>query len=117
MIDIRTIENSHLLIDRINQSISSGQIKAWLVDSDGDYTRSMEPWKERAWMRCRFDETDPTHLMFIIIEPKNQKLSKATYGVYHGRFAEMLLTHFDVLISRLEITPLLAPSDIFSMDE
>lgn len=116
MIEIRTYEEGHQLIEKINDAISNGRIKSWNVDSEGDYTRSDEPWKERAWMRYDQDGDDPHHLRFIIIQPKNQSISKAVYGVYHGRFAEMLLTHFDTAISELGISPLLTEHDIFSRE-
>lgn len=33
-------------------------------------------------------------------------MSKLTYGVYHGRFSEMLLTHFDNEITSIQLTSL-----------
>lgn len=116
MIEIRTLIDGPYLIDMINEAIKEGQIKSWIVDSEGDYTRSQEPWKERAWIRYSQDMNDQNHLWFIIIQPKNQRISKAVYGVYHGRFAEMLLTHFDAYISELGISPLLTERDIFSRE-
>ena len=116
MIEIYTREEGHHLIEMINDAISHGRIKSWIVDSEGDYTRSDDSWKERAWMRYLQDEDDPNHLWFVIVQPKDQSISKAVYGVYHGRFAEMLLTHFDTFISDLGISPLLTDHDIYSRE-
>lgn len=116
MIEIHT-DDPHRLIERINEAINKNQILTWIVDSDGDYTHSLSQWKECAWMRCKYDALDPTILRFVIIEPRTQKLSKAVYGVYHGRFAEMLLTHFDTSITSLSISPLLTSYDIYSKDK
>lgn len=116
MIEIHTLIDGPRLIEMINEAINNGQIKSWIVDSDGDYTRSQEPWKERAWIRYSQDKNDQNHVLFIIVQPKNQSISKAVYGVYHGRFAEMLLTHFDSFISELGISPLLTDHDIYSRD-
>lgn len=35
------------------------------------------------------------YLKFYIVRPKGANISKEVYAVYHGRFAEMLLRHFD----------------------
>ena len=43
-------------------------------------------------------------LAFGILKRADVKLSKEIYGVYHGRFAEMLLTHFDDDFSLIETT-------------
>lgn len=115
MIEIRTAD-PHNLVERINEAISKNQIITWSVDADGDYTHTLEQWKNCAWMRCRYEINDPTLLRFVIVEPLNKKLSKAVYGVYHGRFAEMLLTHFDTLITSLYISPLLTQHDIYSKE-
>ena len=116
MIEIHTADPRNL-VERINDAISKNQIITWSVDSDGDYTHTLEQWKKNAWMRCAYDNSDPTLLRFVIIEPLNKKLSKAVYGVYHGRFAEMLLIHFDTLITSLKISPLLTQYDIYSKDK
>ena len=34
-------------------------------------------------------------------------MSKAIYAVYHGRFVEMLLTHFDSEIEEIKVSSLL----------
>lgn len=115
MIEIHT-PDPHRLVEEINEAIRNGRIATWTVDSDGDYTHSLEQWKNRAWLSCRFNETDDTLLRFVIIEAREQKLSKAVYGVYHGRFAEMLLTHFDNQITSLSISPLLTQYDVYSKE-
>jgi hypothetical protein len=113
MIEIKT-EDPRILVSKINEAIRGGQIITWILDEDGDYTHSLDQWRNKAWLRCSYDEYDETLLRFIIIEPRTLKLSKAVYGVYHGRFAEMLLTHFDSYIISLSISPLLTKYDIFS---
>lgn len=116
MIVIHT-EDPHGLVDKINDAIKSGKIVTWSVDVDGDYTHNLDQWKEKAWLRCVYDEADNSLLRFVIIEPKMQKLTKAIYAVYHGRFSEMLLTHFDIELNDLFITPLLTQNyDIYSRE-
>lgn len=115
MIEIRTT-NPHRLVEDINKAIEEGRIVTWSVDSDGDYTHSLEQWRNRAWMSVRYDDADTTIVRFVIIEAREQKLSKTLYGIYHGRFAEMLLTHFDTVIMSLSISPLLTQYDIYSKE-
>lgn len=115
MIVVHT-QDPHGLVDNINEAIKNGRIVTWSFDSEGDYTHNLDQWKEKAWLRCVFDVTDSTLLRIVIIEPKMQKLTKAVYAVYHGRFAELLLAHFDNEITDLSITPLLSQFDMYSRE-
>mgnify|MGYP000431422721 CR=1 FL=1 len=38
--------------------------------------------------------------------------AKSVYAAYHGRFAEMLLSHFDSKIDRIEISSLASSGDM-----
>lgn len=106
MIEIKT-NSPHKLVDSINSAIEEKRIVTWHVDSEGDYTPTQEQWALKAWMTPIFDSTNPQLLRFGIIESKQHKMTKAIYGVFHGRFAEMLLTHFDTDIKTIHISPLL----------
>lgn len=116
MIEIHT-ENPQGLIESINKAIRIGEIVTWSVDAEGDYTHALDQWKEKAWLRCDYDVEDEHLLRFIIIEPRMQKLTKSVYAVYHGRFSEMLLAHFDTEINSLSISPLLTKYDLFSKEQ
>lgn len=50
-----------------------------------------DQWRKKAWLSPSAEEGQ---LSFEIIGQKDVKMSDVVYGVYHGRFAEMLLTHF-----------------------
>ena len=71
----------------------------------GDYTMTPSQWHKQAWMRPQ--EKAGMIVKFGIIPRRDAKLSKEVYAVYHGRFAEMLLAHFDNNIQSLEISPML----------
>ncbi len=90
---IKTSKPSELLA-AIKKSIDTKKIETWSYDSDGDFTHTPEQWKNKAWLRVR-PSASGTELKFGIIGRKDIKLSKLIYAVYHGRFIEMLLTHFD----------------------
>jgi hypothetical protein len=94
------------LLSAIRSAISAGTVETWSFDSDGDFTHIPEQWRLKAWFR-------PTllsdRIVFRILTPQHTSMSKATYAVYHGRFIEMLLSHFDTQFQRALATAL--PTD------
>ena len=114
MIRIRTT-NPRQLSERIRQAVDEGRASNWHVDNDGDYYLTRTELWGMAWMRPRFNNAEADTLYFGILEPKDQKLKKRTYAVYHCRFAEFLLSLFDNEINSLEISSMLDPTyDIYS---
>ena len=96
------------LLRSIRRAITAGEIDTWLIDDDGDFTHSPQQWKYRAWFHPTIkDEL----LVFNILGRKSEKMSKTVYAVYHGRLAEMLLTHFDRAFNRVSATALATPGD------
>jgi hypothetical protein len=91
------------LLNDIKAGITKGSIETWQVDSDGDFTHSPTQWIRQAWLRPRVQQD---RLVFSILGQKNTQMSKATYAVYHGRFIEMLLTHFDLQFSSVSASAL-----------
>lgn len=101
--------NPHELLRNIRTKIEEGSIDTWELDNDGDFTHTPPQWVNLAWLRARvFDD----HLTFNIIGSKRKNLSKTVYGIYHGRFIEMLLTHFDLQFDRACATALADKRDI-----
>ncbi|MBO5427799.1 MAG: hypothetical protein J6K01_00740 [Paludibacteraceae bacterium] len=93
------------LLKGINDLIDNNRIQTWEYDLMGDYTMTPPQWRAQAWMRpaVKVGRT----IKFGIIKRRDVNISKEVYAVYHGRFAEMLLAHFDVNIESLEISPML----------
>ena len=59
-------------------------------------------------------KVDDNIIKFGIISRRNVKLSSIVYAIYHSRFSEMLLIHFDKYIKKIEISSLLVNGiDIF----
>lgn len=113
MIEIIT-EHPRCLLEKINDAIESGSIVSWTIDRDGDYSPVQEQWLGKAWIRPILKEEKPNTLYFGILESRQHKMTKTVYGVFLGRFAEMLLTHFDTEMNSLYISPLLVPEiDLF----
>ncbi|HUC19385.1 MAG TPA: hypothetical protein VMA37_17025 [Acetobacteraceae bacterium] len=96
------------LLQSIRAAIRNGKVDTWKVDSDGDFTHAPAQWAYLAWLRPKIFED---HITFSILGSKNKKMSKLVYGVYHGRFIEMLLSHFDDQFTRALATALPISTD------
>ena len=106
---IVTSSNPGELLKAIKDKMAQGGIDTWSVDSDGDFTHAAPQWKNEAWLRPRIEENK---LILKILTPKGKHLSSVTYAVYHGRFIEMILTHFDGKFSNAKATALPDLGDI-----
>ena len=96
------------LLSALKEAIAEGTIDTWRIDADGDLTHTARQWAGKAWMRPRVLDD---RLVFNIIAPKNEKMSKTVYGVYHGRLIQSLLIHFDEKILTLTATAFATPQD------
>lgn len=85
-------DNPKSLLQKIKAAIDNGSIETWSYDDDSDFTHSPDQWKNKAWLRPKIYVNE---LRLGILKQKDVNLSKLVYGVYHGRFIEMILTHFD----------------------
>ena len=84
--------NAKALLAAIKKDIDDGHIDTWKYDSAGDFFHDVAQWRGLAWLRPDASSKD---LVLGIVGQKDVDMTKAVYGVYHGRFIEMLLTHFD----------------------
>lgn len=87
----------------INAAITAGRVKTWIRDPDGDYTHFANQWEFKAWMRASVGDGSVT---FNIIGSQKFKMTREIYAVYHGRFIEMLLAHFDENFESAQATAL-----------
>lgn len=108
---IVTTDTPQTLLALIKKEIDGEKIATWAYDSDGDFSHTAEQWHRRAWLRPR---TEPSRLIFNIFPPRDQTLKRVVYGIYHGRFIEMLLNHFDEKFTRVEATAMGASPDRIS---
>ncbi|MGA2958656.1 MAG: hypothetical protein ABSF48_23375 [Thermodesulfobacteriota bacterium] len=104
-----TTDKPNGLLSAIRSAIDTGEVKTWEYDKDGDFTHSAEQWKLKAWLRPKLEDE---RIIFHILPPQGIALSRTVYAVYHGRFIEMLLTHFDTLFDRAVTTALATHGDI-----
>jgi hypothetical protein len=97
------------LLSAIKQAIDERKIQTWTYDSDGDFTHSAQQWNREAWFRPSVAQGA---LIFNIIPPQGKSVSTEIYGIYHGRFIEMLLVHFDEQLSNADATAMPTLADV-----
>lgn len=86
-----TTDKPAALLASIRKAIDDKKVVTWSYDRAGDFTHDPEQWKNEAWLRPTVEKA---RLVFGILKPKSKtSLSHTLYGVYHGRFIEMLATH------------------------
>ena len=98
------------LLHDIKQAIDDGSIVTWGYDKDGDFTHSVDQWDRQAWLR---PVITADMLTFGLIGREGVTMGKVVYAVYHGRFIEMLLAHFDESFSLVSSTALGTQVDTF----
>jgi hypothetical protein len=101
------------LLSAIKKAIDDKHIETWAYDSDGDFTHTPVQWSRKGWLRPSLQSGT---LVFNIISPKGINLSKEVYGVYHGRFIEMLLAHFDKIFTAADATALATTADLVGVN-
>jgi hypothetical protein len=97
------------LLQAIRYEIAEGHISTWARDEDGDFTHTHTQWQKRAWLR---PQTLVGELRLNIIAPLEHALTTEMYAIYHGRFIEMLLAHFDNQFYQANASALPDPGDI-----
>ena len=103
------------LLRMIKEAIDMGDIDTWVYDREGDFTHVPHQWRNKAWFEPHKYQGEK--IVFKIIESAIVPLDQELYGLYNGRFAEMLITHFSRFIKRIEISPRPTVFDIINRDE
>jgi hypothetical protein len=96
------------LLADIKSAINSNRVVTWSCDSAGDFTHTPQQWSYRAWLRPHIGNGN---LRFTIIGRDDTVLTKEVYAIYHGRFLEMMLAHFDGKFSISSSTAMPAAED------
>lgn len=91
------------LLTAIKKAIDDNKVETWAYDQDGDFTHSPDQWRQKAWFRPAVQQG---MLVFGLLGPTDVTMTKTIYGVYHGRFIEMLLAHFDADFGNVSATAL-----------
>jgi len=106
-IRVTTAQPSAMLA-AIKKAITERRVDTWSYDSDGDFTHTPPQWAKKAWLR---PSIQAGALVLNILNPKGVTISKEVYAVFHGRFIEMLLAHFDTIFSDAQASAAVAVGD------
>ncbi|MDO3529463.1 hypothetical protein ACNRDB_03590 [Ralstonia pseudosolanacearum] len=98
------------LLKSIRKAIDDKRVETWAYDRDGDFFHTPEQWKGKAWLKPIIQQGA---LSFGLVGQKGVTMTKLVYGVYHGRFIEMLLVHFDKDFNNVSATALADSVDQF----
>jgi hypothetical protein len=90
MITFSTANPQQLLVS-LKEAIRSGHITTW-SEVDGYFTHTPSQWAYKAWLQPSLQGGE---LRFAIIKSQNINVTTEVYAVYHGRFLETMLAHFD----------------------
>ena len=106
-----TTDQPRALLSAIRDAIRAGVVATWNTTPEGYFTHTAASgqWRNRAWLKPVLSNT---YLRLYIVRPKNRQVSKVTYAVYHGRFAEMILTHFDDRCTQITASADPLPGDL-----
>lgn len=99
MISVST-GNPGALLQAIKKAIDEKKISTWSYDKEGDFIHEAAQWKNKGFLRPSLDQTH-LHLSFYLFP--DSSLEKDVLGVFHGRFAEMLVNHFEGSFSSIAI--------------
>jgi hypothetical protein len=83
------------LLNGIRKAIDDNKVRTWgYKDLDGVryYTHTTTQWEKLAWIKATVYSDG---VVFNIVPPQGKAISPEVYAIYHGRFVEMLLAHFD----------------------
>jgi hypothetical protein len=101
-------DNPRALLEAVIKAIREGHIDTWQY-KEGYFTHSPAQWRFKAFLK---PSTDARVLMLNIVRPANGNVSSEVYAVYHGRFIEMLLAHFDRLFDSALASAMAVEADI-----
>jgi hypothetical protein len=110
LISIET-DSPEKLLQAIKDAIDDKHIKTWHYDDDGDFTHSAPQWNQQAWLR---PEIKTGILELGILAPCDVKISTEVYAIYHGRFIEMILAHFDDAFAQVGATAMPTAADVIA---
>ena len=90
MITFNTASPQRLLAS-LREAIQKGRIATW-SEENGYFTHTPIQWARKAWLLPTLQGNE---LRFAIINSRGSNVSSEVYAVYHGRFIETMLAHFD----------------------
>lgn len=108
-------ENAEALLNKIVQEfngVGSKDIDTWdMLVKNGSYyfTHNRPQFKNKTYFKAYIYNKN---LVFGILYKPSNMLTVDLYGIYHGRFSQMLLNHFDFDLKSIETISLISDLDI-----
>jgi hypothetical protein len=99
---IITTSDPRRMLEAIKKAIREKHVETWAYN-DGYFTHSPAQWRGQAFFKPSIIGEG---LILNIIRPRDRNVSSEAYAVYHGRFIEMLLAHFDTIFESARATAL-----------
>jgi hypothetical protein len=103
--------NPGVLLSAFKKAIDDGRVVTWSYDQDGDFTHTPEQWRYRGWLRPTLYQG---RLTMNFVGRNSDATTMEVYAVYHGRFIESMLAHFDKLFTGATATALATNSDLIN---
>lgn len=98
-ISFETTEPNKLLA-AFKAAIDNKHVVTWSYDNDGDFTHTPDQWRGKAWLRPVILNG---RLMMNFIGRQSEVTTWEVYGVYHGRFAELMVIHCNSLFNEVRM--------------
>ena len=99
-----------ILLQNLKKAARLQKISPWECDNEGDFTQARVKERRKAWLR---PSAGGNVLNFSFLGPQDVVLDQAAYAFYHGRFLEMLVTHFADQFAEASVTAQPDGSDRF----
>lgn len=103
-------DNPTSLLQAIRDGIDEGDIDTWEYDEDGAFTHTADQWEYEAWLMPVISNGK---LVFGIVPPEDEDITGIAYAIYHGRFIQMMLYHFDKKFTTVKATAFLEKPDVW----
>jgi hypothetical protein len=82
------------ILDAIYEAIDNDEVETWGYDKDRDFIHTPKQWRHAAWIAPKVSTGELRFDITLITELPDLPDPATVNGVYHGRFIEMLVTHF-----------------------
>jgi len=109
-----TTNDGRALIDAIYKAIDDKKIETWRYKTHNGVkylTHSADQWDGKAWFTAT---AQAPGLVLNIVASQGINVSTIVYAVYHGRFIEMLLAHFDKQLDIATATAMPTAADVIT---
>jgi hypothetical protein len=103
-----TTTGPQALLEAILKAVKERHVDTWEY-RDGYFTHSPAQWRGLAFLKPSVSKNT---LLLNIFHPQGRNITSEIYAVYHGRFIEMLLAHFERMFDSARASALASQGDV-----